>query len=68
MNGVAKEAAEFRRDDVLAGLNRFRRFGEAGPLYEVLEVSGDRVRIDLVESGEIADVPLSEVLESVVAS
>jgi hypothetical protein len=68
MNGVAEEAAEFRRDDVFAGAGRFRRFGEAGPLYEVLQVRGDRVTIDLVESGETVDVPLAEVLDSIVAS
>ncbi len=68
MNGVREDAAEFRREPTFDGLTRFRRFGEAGPLYEVLEVSGDRARIGLVESGEIVDVPVAEVLGSIVAS
>jgi hypothetical protein len=68
MGGVAEEAAEFRRDDAFAGAARFRRFGEAGPLYEVLEVRGERVTIDIVESGEVIDVPLAEVVDSIVAS
>lgn len=68
MGDVAEEAAEFRRDNLFEGADRFRRFGEAGPLYEVLEVTGQRVKIDLVESGEIVHVPLAEVLESTVAA
>ena len=68
MNGVAEEAAEFRRDNSpFEGLARYRRFGEYGPVYEVLEVKGDRARVELVESGEVVDVSLEEVLDNPVA-
>ena len=68
MDGVREDAAEFRRDDAFTGLARFRRFAEGAPLFEVLEVTGDRARIELVESGEIADVRLSDIQDSLVAT
>ncbi len=68
MSGVAEEAAEFRRDDAFEGLARFRRFAEGAPLFEVVEVSGDRARIGFVESGDFADVRLSDVWHSIQAT
>ena len=69
MDGVAEEAAEFRRDDArYQGLARFRRFAESAPLFEVVEVRGDRVKIEFVESGDVADVRLSDVQDSLVAT
>ena len=62
MSGVAEEAAEFRRDDVFAGLGRFRRFSEFGPVYEVLSVEGETAFVELVETGEKVGVPLAGVL------
>ncbi len=62
MNGVAEEAAEFKRDDVLAGPERFRRFSEFGPVYEVLGVDGDTAFVQFVETGEKVGVPLAGVL------
>ena len=68
MTGVAEEAAEFRRDDAFAGLARFRRFGDCGPVYEVLAVQGDDAVVELVESGEKVSVPLAGVLEDPLAN
>ncbi len=67
MNGVAEEAAEFRRDDALTGQGRFRRFSDCGPVYEVLGVEGDSASVELVETGERVSVPLSGVLADPVA-
>ena len=68
MGGVQEQAAEFRRNDVFTGLARFRRFAEGAPLFEVIEVRGDRVKIARVESGEIADVRFSDVQDSLLAT
>jgi hypothetical protein len=46
----------------LEGAARFRRFGEHGPLYEVTAVSGQRVRIRVVLSGEETEYPLEAAL------
>ena len=67
MDGVAEEAAEFRRD-AFVSLARFRSFAEGAPLFEVLEINGDRARIKLAESGEAADVHLADVQDSIVAT
>ena len=67
MGGVQEEAAEFRRDDVFAGLTRYRQFGEFGPPYEVLGVHGDRVAIELIRTGERTEISLAEALENPVA-
>ena len=68
MDGVAEEAAEFRRDDSpFKDLARYRRFGEYGPVYEVLGVEGESALVELLESGEKARVPLAGVLEDPLA-
>ena len=67
MSGVAEEAAEFRREDAFTGLARFRRFAESAPLFEVLEVVGERVKINFVETNELGDVRLSDVQHSIQA-
>jgi hypothetical protein len=68
MSGVQEEAAEFRRDDAFAGLARFRRFAEGAPLFEVREVRGERVMITFVETSELADVRLCDVIHSIQAN
>ena len=68
MDGVAEEAAEFRRDDAFTGLARYRRFGEFGPQYEVLEVRGDRVAIEVLKTGERAEISLEEALDNPVTN
>ena len=67
MGGLAEDAAEFRREDVFAGLARFRRFAEGAPLFEVTEIKGDRAMISFPESGEFAEVRVSDVLHSIQA-
>ena len=66
--GVAEEAAELRRDDASAGLARYMRFGEYRPPYEVLSVNGDRIRVELFQSGEKAEVSLAEALDNPLAT
>jgi hypothetical protein len=68
MGEVREEAAAFQRDQAFAGLARFRRFAEGAPLFEVIEVKGDRVDIEFVESGEKANVRLSDVQDSILAT
>ena len=68
MDGVREEAAEFRRDDAFAGLARFRRFAEGAPLFKVIEVNGDRVKIGFPESGQFSDVRLTDVWHSIQAT
>ena len=68
MSGVREEATEFRLDgSAFEGLARYRRFGEYGPVYEVLGVEGEDAFVELVESGEKARVPLTGVLEDPLA-
>ncbi len=68
MSGVAEEAAEFKREESFTGLARFRRFAEGAPLFEVREINGGRMKIEMVESGEMAAVSLDNVRYSIVAS
>ena len=68
MDGVSEEAAESRHDDAFTGLARFRRFAEGTPLFEVIEINGDSARIGFVESGEFANVRLSDVRHSIQAT
>ena len=49
------------------GLGRFRTFGSAGPMYEVLAVRGQTVRIFLYNSDEEADYGLDRALTDPVA-
>ncbi len=68
MDGVREEAAEVRRDDAFKGLARYRQFGEFGPQYEVLGVEGDRVAIEMLKTGERAEISLVEALENPLAT
>ncbi len=68
MNGVAEEAAEFRRDDAFAGVARFRSFGEFGPVYEVLRVEGLKAVVELVQTGEQVSVDVADVLADPLAT
>ena len=67
MSGVAEEAAEFKRDDLLTGQGRFRRFSDCGPVYEVIAGQGDSTSEELVETGERVSVPLLGVLADPIA-
>lgn len=58
MSGVEEEAVVFHHPAAFTGLDRFRRFGSDGPLYEILGQSGERVRIRVVESGEEVEYPM----------
>ena len=49
MDGVAEEAAEFRRDDVFAGSERFRRIAGTGPVYEILSIQGQMVTAQMID-------------------
>jgi len=40
----------------------FRRFGEFGPVYEILEVARENVRVEVPETGEKLTVALRDVL------
>ena len=67
MSGVAEEAEEFRRDDVFAGAERFRRIADTGPVYEVVAVKGDLVTAQMIDSDETFDYPLVDALADVQA-
>lgn len=47
----------------------FRRFGHYGPVYEVLGPAerSDRLRVRVLESGEIADLPTLQILSDPLA-
>ena len=69
MSGVAEEAAEFKRDmSPFEGFGRFRRFADGTPLFEVLEIRGERADIRFLEGGEFANVRLSDVRHSIQAN
>ena len=61
MSGVAEEAAEFRRDDAFAGAHRFRRIAGIGPVYEVVEVGSERVKIRMIDEDDLIDLPRASV-------
>ena len=71
MSGVHEEAVAFceaERADALAGTpfegaQRFRRFGDCGPMYEVLSVEGDRVRVWLSNSDEETVIRFADAAE-----
>lgn len=68
MSGVAEEAADFQRaGDTFKGLARFRRFGDDGPLYEVLAVSAGTVRIHVMDNGEELDYRIDRAINDPVA-
>ena len=52
MKGVAEEAAEFRRSDVFAGSERFRRIAGTGPVYEIIAVEGHMVTAQMIDEDE----------------
>jgi hypothetical protein len=63
MDGVHEEAAEFiNLADPFAGTAKFRTFGADGPMYEVIEVKRDCVRIYLYNSDEEIDYRLVDAL------
>lgn len=59
---------ETQYQDYLGLLGSFRRFGDAGPVYQVREIlslssSGELLcRIELPESGEVLDYPASKIV------
>jgi hypothetical protein len=67
MNGFREEQARFEGNQAFAGPGRFRTFGEAGPVYEILEQSGDRLRIRIVETGEEAEYDADDAVQDPVA-
>jgi hypothetical protein len=69
MSGVAEEAADFQRiGDAFKGLARFRRFGDDGPVYEVLAVSATTVRIHVMDNGEELDYRIDRAINDPVAT
>ena len=64
MNSVREEPQEFRRTPPdFDGLARCRRFGELGPVCEVLWTTDAFAHVRLVESGEELDYRLDRALE-----
>ena len=52
-----------KKDGINDIVGSFHRFGEMGVAYEVMAISSDEtVRIQVLESGEILDYPVSHVL------
>jgi hypothetical protein len=45
----------------------FRRFGECGPVYEILAVVGEGVEVEVPETGEKLTVELRDVLADPIA-
>jgi hypothetical protein len=67
-DGVQEEAAAFKGvASPFAGLARYRTFGEEGPMYQVLEVRGDRVLVWLSNSDEEVEIPLASALQDPLA-
>ena len=60
MDGVAEEAAEFRRPVVLADVSRFRRIAGIGPVYEVTAIHGAEVIARVVDDDQTFTYPLVE--------
>jgi hypothetical protein len=61
MGGVAEEAAEFRRREVFVGTARFRRVAGIGPVYEVVQVGPDRVKVRMIDEEDVFELPRAEV-------
>ncbi|MEI9965698.1 MAG: hypothetical protein WDM92_14495 [Caulobacteraceae bacterium] len=69
MGGVEEEGAEFRRPAAaFEGLARFRTFGPDGPLYEVLGVGPNTVRVHVFDNGEEFDYRLDRAINDPVAN
>ena len=67
--GFEEAQAKYRPQDGRALIGDVRRFGAAGPAYEVTDVtpSGD-LMITVIESGERLDYALADVLADPVAA
>jgi hypothetical protein len=64
MNDPQEDPAAFRRAHPdFDGMARYRRFGELGPVYEVLWTTEAFAHVRLVESGEELDYRLDRTLE-----
>ena len=56
-------AARKARESAAKLVGQFRRIAGVGPAYEVLQiVNGTHARIQVVESGEEVDYPISDIL------
>jgi hypothetical protein len=60
MSGVQEEAAEFRRDDAFAGPARFRRLADTGPVYEVVAVGPERLKVRWIDQDDVFELPRAE--------
>ena len=71
MDGLQEDAASFEGPDYrqalvgtpFEGVKRFRTFGDCGPMYEVLAVEGDLLRVWLYNSGEETTIRRVDALE-----
>ena len=59
---MATNALDVAPHEAEALVGSYRRIGDVGPVYEIIEVDGDDVKICLVESGRIERYPLAEAM------
>lgn len=74
MDGMREEAVKFETDDgtslagtPFAGSAKYRTIGEAGPMYQVMQVRGDRVLVWMSNSDDEAELPLGDALNDPLA-
>jgi hypothetical protein len=67
-HGFKDDQAAYAVDDRRSLIGQIRRLGDAGPAYEVVAIEdGNRVLIEVIESGERVSFPIASVLEDPLA-
>ena len=66
--GFEETQAAYAADDPRKLIGQFRRFGDAGPAYEIMAIDdAGRVHVEVVYSDEKVICTLAEVLEDPIA-
>jgi hypothetical protein len=65
--GVQEDGTAFAAKRAFDGLARFRTFGDGGPLYEVLSVDVQTVRVHVFDNDEEFDYRLDRALADPIA-
>jgi Family of unknown function (DUF5397) len=66
--GFEETKSAYASEDPRGLIGQFRRFGPAGPAYEVMDLDGtDRVTIEVIYSGERVSCAVADVLQDPMA-
>lgn len=66
--GFQEEQAAYGTDEMQSLIGQVRRWGPAGPAYQVLKIDGDGNAVcEVIYSGEMVTCPASELLQDPIA-